>query len=242
MESEFESAYLLHSRPFQDAGLIVELFSLEQGRLPAVVRSARGKGKRARELTAILQPFQQLEISWRGRTELKTLIGAESGARVPLAGEALFCGFYLNEITLRALHRLDPHPHLWHAYDAALKSLSLSSQGDVREYTLRRYELTLLEVLGYGLDFRRDAVTSDAVVDCGVYRLSDEGGFFRVEHTKPGCFSGGDLLAMADLINSRGALVIPDRALLRELKRVCRLALRPLLGEKPLKSRELFQK
>ena len=242
MESDFEAAYLLHSRPYRDSSLIIECFSREQGRRGIVARSVKGSSKRSRELAAALQPFRPLDIRWRGQGELKTLVEVETrqavGLTVGLKGNALFCALYLNEITLRALHRLAPHPQLWLQYESALTALSRGA-GDISqlEVILRNYELNLLAEMGYGLDFTQDVASGQAIVESACYALSDEGGFYQVP-AGPSVFRGCDLLALSQ------SLIEPEawsESMRRELKRICRQALVPLVGAAPLKSRSLFK-
>lgn len=239
MESDFEAAYLLHSRPYRDSSLIIECFSRQQGRLGMVARSVKGASKRSRELAASLQPFRLLDIRWRGQGELKTLVEVECRQSLALSGNALFCALYLNEITLRALHRLDPHPQLWLEYESALVALESAGSADQQqlEVTLRHYELNLLAELGYGLDFTQDVGNGSPIVESGYYALSDEGGFYQVA-PGPSGFRGSDLLALAQVLAEPGDW---SQAMRRELKRICRRALVPLVGEAPLKSRALFK-
>ncbi len=238
MESDFEAAYLLHSRPYRDSSLIIECFSRQQGRLGMVARSVKGASKRSRELAAALQPFRPLDIRWRGQGELKTLVEVEARPPVNLTGNALFCALYLNEITLRALHRLDPHPQLWLHYESALTALSHVA-GDISQWemTLRNYELNLLAEMGYGLDFTQDVVNGRAIVESACYALSDEGGFYQVP-AGPSVFRGRDLLALSQHLAEPEAW---SDSMRRELKRICRQALVPLVGAAPLRSRSLFK-
>ncbi|WP_372763766.1 DNA repair protein RecO [Litorivivens sp.] len=238
MESDFEPAYLLHARPYRDTQLIIECFSREHGRLAAVARGVKGGGKRARELAAALQPFQLLEIRWRGHGELKTLVDVESRQPLRLAGNSLFCALYVNEITLRALHRLDAHPLLWSGYETALKTMADCSAKDneALQVILRRYELQLLAELGYGLDFYHDTASGAPIAAQARYKLSNDGGFYQVPAADQG-YLGADLLALAQALEQSATL---DQSKLRDLKRICRQALVPLVGAAPFKSRALF--
>jgi len=67
----------------------------------------------------------------------------------PLGGKALMSAWYMNELLLRLLPREDPHPVLYDAYDAALEQLAGGSRA---AGALRRFEWTLLNEAGYGLD------------------------------------------------------------------------------------------
>jgi DNA repair protein RecO (recombination protein O) len=64
------------------------------------------------------------------------------------------CGFYLNELVLKLLPRDDPHERLYDAYQRTLTALAA---GPEREGVLRRFELRLLEELGYAVTLDRDA-------------------------------------------------------------------------------------
>ena len=147
-----EAAWLLHSTPYRETSLVVELFTCEHGRMAAVARGAKCPHS---SLRAVLLQFQPLKVSWTGRRELRTLTGAEwSGGLDAPRGAALLCAFYLNELLLRLLAREDPHPALFVAYGQALEQLA--SPAPVDE-TLRRFEWMLLRETGYAPDLERDA-------------------------------------------------------------------------------------
>ncbi|MBB3046004.1 DNA repair protein RecO (recombination protein O) [Litorivivens lipolytica] len=237
MEQDFEPAFLLHHRPFRDSSLIIELFTQYQGRLGAVARSARGTSAKARERASVLQPFQLLDISCTGRGDLKTLASAEVRERRSLKGDALYAALYLNELSLRALHRCDPHPRLWQSYAQSLSQLEQWSSGDrgTLETILRFYELTLLEQLGYGLSFGPELEHDTA------YQLDPEGGFKVAPPSAPH-FLGRELRELSPAgVDEYSGLPQWRAEQLRLLKSVCRQALVPLIGREPLKSRELFR-
>ena len=71
---ENQQVYVLHTYPFKETSLIVEIFSKEFGRVSLVAKGAR-RPKSA--LRGMLQSFQALEASWSGIGELKTLHGIE---------------------------------------------------------------------------------------------------------------------------------------------------------------------
>jgi DNA repair protein RecO (recombination protein O) len=128
----------------------VELFSRELGRVAVV---AKGAKRPTSNLRAVLLPFQRVQISLSrsatkepSSSDIHTLRGAEWGGGAPqVRGEALFTGFYLNELLLKLLAREDPHPLLWDAYAATLASLGKASEAAA----LRAFELLLLQEVGY---------------------------------------------------------------------------------------------
>ncbi|MBV0933540.1 DNA repair protein RecO [Marinobacterium weihaiense] len=215
------AAYVLHARPYRETSLLVDLLTLEHGLVSVVARGARRPGARLR---STLQPFQLLQVGWQGRSELKNLRSAEAtevGAM--LQGRSLLCGLYLNELVQRLLEPLDPHPRLFVLFRYALNELR---QGADVEGALRTFERQLLEQLGFALD-------CSAVQPEHVY----------------------DWHAGSGLVASRGARGIPgthllaieqdcydDLAVRRSAKYLMRLRLAELLGERPLRSRELFLK
>jgi DNA repair protein RecO (recombination protein O) len=71
------------------------------------------------------------------------------------------CGFYLNELLLKLLPRDDPHERLYDAYQDTLSALAAGLE---REGILRRFELRLLEELGYAVALDRDAGSGAAIV------------------------------------------------------------------------------
>ncbi|MFT5575457.1 MAG: DNA repair protein RecO (recombination protein O) [Bermanella sp.] len=239
MDNAFQSAFLLHHRPFRDSSVIAEFFTPDGGRVPAVAKAVRGGSVRMRQMAASLQPFQELQVSFRGKGELKTLVSVESEKAYGLRGRNLYAALYLNELTLRLLHRLDPHPELWLLYKSSLQRLSGSP---TLESILRVYELGLLEQLGYGLVFDVDASNGDCILADESYRFEAERGFVKQKnlplYAEQSMIPGGDLLSLAQRATSGEGEWSPLE--LRILKRICRQALAPLLGSQPLKSRELF--
>ena len=106
-KSERYHAYVLHKRPYRETSMLVDFFTLEQGRVSAVAKGARGNSKSDRK--SLLQGFQKAELDLSGRSNLKNLGKIEaSGAVIRLSEKALYCGFYLNEILSRALPEAEP--------------------------------------------------------------------------------------------------------------------------------------
>jgi DNA repair protein RecO (recombination protein O) len=222
---EAQPAYVLHSRAYRENSALVD-FLTPQGRLRAVLRSARGKAG------SLARPFVPLEVEFRGRGELKNVNRLEaSGVAAWMVGDGLFSGLYLNELLIRLLPAEDPHPAVFDHYAATLQALAA---GRPLEPLLRSFEWRLLDDLGYGFALDAD-VNAEPVAADGLYRLQADAGLERVWLVQPGLFNGADLLAMAEADwSAPGALLAA--------KRLMRQALAPLLGSRPLVSRELFRK
>ena len=148
---EAQPAFVLHSYPFKETSLVVELFTRDLGRIAVVAKGAR---RPKSSLRGVLLAFQPLLVSWTGKGEVHTLIRAEwDGAYQPLRGLALVCGFYVNELLLKLTPRHDGHEGLFWAYAATLRALEAA--GDPAG-VLRGFEKALLRELGYAMTLDRD--------------------------------------------------------------------------------------
>ena len=108
-----EPAYVIHRRPWRESSLLVDLFTLNHGRISLIARGASGPRS---PLKAQLQPFQPLLVDWRGRSDLKTLIQLEVRQAAALhQTRSLYSGLYLNELLQRVLPVADSHPMLFAA-------------------------------------------------------------------------------------------------------------------------------
>ena len=70
MHKEWEPCFVLHTRPFSDTSLIADIFSLNHGRMSVL---AKGAKKPKSKFFGYLVPFHKLNITFSGRSELKTL-------------------------------------------------------------------------------------------------------------------------------------------------------------------------
>ncbi len=236
-DGQLQPAYILHSRPFRDTSLIVDAWCMYTGRQTILVKGARkAQGKQPAKRT-LLQPFQPLQLSYGGRGEMGLLKQLEAaGVPLMLQGKALYSGMYMNELILRLLPIADPHANIFAFYQSALSSLQNTK--DV-EPTLREFESRLLMELGYHVDLTCDMLTKAPVVSAANYMLTPLQG---VQEMEPN-------------FAAVGAMVIPGSALLElqqdaiELsaqarkvsKYIARVNLDAVLGNKPLRSRELFR-
>lgn len=233
MRVELEPAYVLHTRNYRDSSLIVEFLTPNYGRIAAVVRGVRANTKSAKQRRSLMQSFIPLTIGWGGKGDLKNLYDFETQTRaVALVGETLFSGLYVNELITRLVGHHDENCELFELYQQTLYALLGSQHIDV---VLRFFELNLLELLGYGLNFDAEALTGKAIEDDCSYRFVANKGFVLVAPLSVGVdiYRGDQIKALANRDF--------DETLRKVAKRLCRQALGFHLGEKPLKSRELFK-
>lgn len=142
-----DAAFVIQTWNWKETSLLVEFLTLNHGKIVAVARGAKRPGSQFRGL---LCSFSPLQIGFFGQNEVKTLSRAQwMGGYFPIEGDALFLGFYVNELIVRLMPREDPLEGLFGSYVQALKNLS--DAGANHEVGLRTFELDLMTQLGYGL-------------------------------------------------------------------------------------------
>jgi DNA repair protein RecO (recombination protein O) len=172
-----QPAFVLHTHPFRETSLIVEIFSRDFGRLALLARGAR---RPRSALRGLLMTFQPLELDWAGKGEVPNLMKAEwVGGQPLLSGSALFCAYYLNELMMQLLPREDAHPGLFAAYADTLAGLAALADPAGLEATLRLFEKALLQEIGYGLTFAKD-MAGDPVLAEALYTYRMEHGAVRL--------------------------------------------------------------
>lgn len=227
---EQEAAWLLHHRPFRDTSRILDVLTRDHGRLSVVARGSRSARSKLR---GILRPFMPLAVSWVARSDLGTLTGAEiSGPPVSLTGDALLSGYYMNELLIHLMHRHDPQPEIFDAYSATIRRLAVAEAVAPR---LRTFEIELLRLLGYALEFDHD-VAGNRVEDPGrwyEYRAA-EGPVSIDRREGPMVFSGAELAAI-------GRRQFDDRPALDAANRLLRGVIAYHLDGRELKSRKVLR-
>jgi DNA repair protein RecO (recombination protein O) len=166
-----QPAFVLHSYPYKETSLIVDLLSRDHGRIAVV---AKGAKRPHSKLRGALQTFQPLSVSWSGKSEVRTLTAAEwVGGLLPLEKSALLCGFYLNELLVKLLARDDPHPVLFDHYVAALNQLAHDEAAPI---VLRKFELGLMKETGVAGDLTLCSTTRQQVIAEQMYVVDAERG------------------------------------------------------------------
>lgn len=229
-----QPVFILHTYPFKETSLVVEMFSHQFGRIAAVAKGAR---RPLSAMRGMLQSFQQLSGTWSGKNELKTLHSLEWQTGLTLLkGDALMCGFYMNELLLRLLPRDDAHTQLFEYYAHTIQSLSsLPSATDSTQLAMvmRRFELKMLQELGYAVPLTHDE-NGEIIHADKTYRFEADYGACDVSATKHGILlQGATLLAMARADYSSLTTQSQSKQLMRYL-------LQHYLGDKPLHTRQLL--
>ena len=233
MRVESEPGFILHTFPYREPSLLVDIFTLNHGRLRCVAKGFRKPNKKG--IAKTLFPYTEHHFQWQGRGELKTLIQAEPiQAPVFLKQESLFVGLYINELLYKLLHQNDPHQSLYEFYCQLMTQLSSS---EIQQPVLRRFEMLLLEELGYGLVLDAEAETGQAVsAESLYYYIPDQGLKLVQDQTADNLntFSGTDIMALR-----QGQL--EQQSALRAAKQLTRQVIDFYLDGKELNSRELYR-
>jgi len=227
-----QAVYVLHTYPFKETSLVVELFARNFGR---VATTAKGARRPRSAMRGLLQAFQPMSATWSGKQELKTLHSLDwNGSLLLLQGEALMCGFYLNELLLRLLPREDPHEVLFEYYADTLKTLANSQD---LATTLRRFELKFLQELGYAIPLEFD-VNAAPISELQSYRYEAEHGALKLNAPSSPYDSGVQLSGrtLIDMVNDD----YTDAQTKQQSKQLMRYLLAHYLGDKPLHTRQLL--
>ncbi|MET3589466.1 DNA repair protein RecO (recombination protein O) [Bartonella silvatica] len=150
-----EQAIILGTRQYGETSVILEVMTRQHGRYMGVV-----KGGRSRRMAALLQPGNFVEAEWWARLdEHLGLFRLEAlhlyAARLIILPEALYA-LQLIAFHLRLLPERDPHPIL---YDMLHLFMQNFDELPVIAELLVRFEMRLLEEIGFGLDLSHCAAT-----------------------------------------------------------------------------------
>jgi DNA repair protein RecO (recombination protein O) len=151
----FEEAVVLATRRHGETSVIVEAMTRGRGRHLGIVR-----GGRSRRMRPVLQPGNSVELTWRARLDehlgnFRVEPVAERAAWLMASRQASFAVQAL-AAHLRLLPERDPHPRL---YDALSVMLNCLAEPRLGAELMVRFELLLLEELGFGLDLAQCAAT-----------------------------------------------------------------------------------
>jgi DNA repair protein RecO (recombination protein O) len=147
---------LLSVRRHGESAAIIEVFTSEHGRHAGVVR-----GGTSRKIAPVLQPGAQLDVTWRARLDehlgafavepVRSRAAAVMSDRLALAGLNSACS-----LLAFCLPERESHPVL---YRRTVTLLDMLGQSEAWPLAYLRWELSLLEDMGFGLDLDRCAVT-----------------------------------------------------------------------------------
>ena len=229
MKVSGQASYVLHTRPYKETSLLVDVFTETYGRLTVLCKGAR---RLKTGLYSYLRPFEPLLISWAGKGSLPILTGAEyRNGLLNLCGNQRTCAFYFNELIVYLLHKNDPHAELFKIYHDSLELISNSTN---HEQVLRQFELCLLREIGYGVVLDHDARNQSPIRPESRYVYTPNIGMIEAQSGVAFSVSGQTLL---DLNNN----IIESEQTLSESRQLMRGIIGLYLGNNILHSRKLFQ-
>lgn len=240
---DLHPGYILHTRAYRDTSLLVDALTHTFGKISVVAKGVRKSGRHQRYL---LQPFIPVLLSWQGKSTLKTLVGIEAAEESTntvtpvnlnggLSGHKLYSAMYINELLAYLLPQYAPCTDIFDHYQQLLNQFMYD---DVAiEPCLRHFELMLLDELGCGINFYHDADSGHDLEADQYYIFFQHHGFVAAksnpEDNRGGYFLGKTLLN----IHHRD---FSEKTTCQAAKVLVRIALRPHLRGRELKSRELF--
>ncbi|MFN3224675.1 MAG: DNA repair protein RecO [Hyphomicrobiales bacterium] len=163
------SGIVLGHKKHGESSLILEVMTRERGRHMGLVR-----GGRSRRMAALLQVGNTLSLTWRARLDQhlglfqvdgETLRGAQLMEEPVALLAAQLCAAHL-----RLLAERDPHAGL---FDMLELILNHHSEPQTQAALVARFEVVLLEELGFGLDLTKCAGTG---VQSGLIYVSPKSG------------------------------------------------------------------
>ena len=223
-----QPAIVLHVRGYRETSLLVNLLTRDHGRMAGVARGGRN-AKRGHGL----QPFYEGSVNWRGRGSLVTLTGYDVVETRWLTGNDLASAYYVVELVMRLTKEWEPHGRLFAGVQWALRHIAAGGANVDVAPGLRQFEKLLLDELGYGFDFTRDAGSGAAIDGAAWYRLEPEVGFIGADENDG--YRGQTLIDI-----DRAHYVNPETR--RAARRIFRDALAAHLGPAPLVSRRLLRR
>lgn len=148
---------ILTMRPHGESSAIIEVFTADHGRHAGVVR-----GGGSRKMAAVLQPGSQVQVAWRARLQdhlgVYTVEPVRARAGLLADRRALAALNSICALLRLCLPEREAHPVLYAATISLLDALEAGADWPARYL---RWEVLLLEELGFGLDLSACAVTGD---------------------------------------------------------------------------------
>ena len=193
-----EPAFVIHTRPYQETSLIIDFFTKSYGRLNAV---AKGAKRPKSPLRSVLTPASKLVISISGKSELKNLSSVEIVDHFHITdGISLNSIIYVNELITKATEKEDPHENIFNEYEALLRDLTRTKHIYQLEKYLRKFELNLLQEMGYGIDLSREAESNVKLEKNCQYRFDPDKGFSLIKKTDNSqiSFLGQDIIDFSE--------------------------------------------
>ena len=225
--NDWDECFLLHHRAHGETSLIADVFTKKNGKMSII---AKGAKKPKSKFFGYLTPFTKLKITYTGRSELKTLtnIDRDFSELTNSLSKKSYSLLYINELLTKLLPKDAAHEDLFLLYESFLLKIH---SGENIELTLRSFELDMLEMLGYGIDFENE-IDKNQLIDANKnYSFIPQRGFRESRNSH---FSGKDIIN----IRIRNLSEVSKK----HLKHITQETIHFCLDGRDLSSREIFRR
>ena len=186
MNTNLQEAYIIHSKAYKETSMLVTFFCRSDGKVTVV---AKGSKRPKSKFSGNLEPFQKTQIDFVGKSALKTLIACdvigpfnEFCSRVNL-----YSAFYINELINTMVKSNEDPEGLFDLYEDCMQKLYSSTETEI---ILRSFELDLLRLLGYEVNFSSDYISGRDIDSESSYSYKVQMGFTKSN----GGYKGEDLI------------------------------------------------
>lgn len=148
--------YILSVKTHGETSAIINVLTKENGRHAGIVR-----GGRSRRLRPVLQPGNQVTVNWNARLSehlgVYTVEALDARAAILMQDRASLAGLNaISALCMQALPEREAHAKLYDVFEILMGQLH---DIDVWPALYVRFEMALLQALGYGLDLSECAAT-----------------------------------------------------------------------------------
>jgi DNA repair protein RecO (recombination protein O) len=191
-----------------------------------------------------------LSISFVGKGDLYLLTGVEKSTLLDpsvgdnfvdntpvLMGKSIYCAYYVNELLLRLLSKDEDNTDAFALYQKTLIRLQNTAKLEV---SLRVFEICLLNILGYQPNLEFDIISGKPVAVDKNYYYDILSGPYEVDTSLKNKGNNSFIINGLSLLSIKELNFDSDQ-LLKQSKQLLRQLLLCQLGEKPLKSREVYR-
>ena len=151
-----EDGYILSVKAHGETSAIINILTRSRGRHAGLVR-----GGRSRRMRPVLQPGNKITAKWHAR--LSEHLGSfdvealDARAAIFMENRSSLAGLNaISALGMTGLPEREPHPKLYDVFEILLRNLH---DIDLWPAIYIRFEMALLEALGYGLDLGSCAAT-----------------------------------------------------------------------------------
>jgi len=173
-----DQAFIIHKRKYKDSSEIVKLLTRQNGIIDVLAKGSFGNKSKFK---GQLHPFIELQVTYTGRSELKTLVDANQSGHLPACD-------YLNHVAMLYCNELLYHLNLdtdvaRSIYKRYQSTIALLNGSNEISLLLRKFEWSLSRLQGYELNIPSQVKPNDLLsfsADSGI-QIARQSGICRYE-------------------------------------------------------------